>query len=294
MINILFLAFGSNQENHYQANLSILSFLRQKESIGSITLFTDRPGYYKRYSSHITLITIDEATLKTWRGEYDFFWRIKLKALEMIIQQFPGQAVAYFDSDTFLDMDVSPLVKHLVSGNAFMHENEGALSTLKTKTEKKMWKQVNGKTFGGVTVTKEHTMWNAGAVIFPMTKGAETIDLAIKICDDMCSANVTRRLIEQFALSVALQINYVLKPANNFIIHYWGNKKEWNSSILTFFSKLHLQNASLQEEIESLKTENFSLLPARIYRRSIHRKLVCLVDKLFPKKKWVRNVNNKF
>jgi hypothetical protein len=63
MINLLYLTFGENIENHYQANFSILSFLKESQKINSITVITDRPMFYNRYKEKVDVIEVNEQRL---------------------------------------------------------------------------------------------------------------------------------------------------------------------------------------------------------------------------------------
>jgi hypothetical protein len=284
MLNLLYLTFGDNIENHYQANFSILSFLRDSKKINSINVVTDQPHYYSRYGEKIQIIEIDKQTLEHWQGETGFFWRIKLKALELMVDKYQDGSIVYLDSDTFLHRDLDLLEEKIKSGVAFMHENEGSLSALTTKTERLMWKQVEGRRFGGVTITSAHAMWNAGVVILPKEKKSLAIKLALSICDDMCNAGVTRRLIEQFALSIALKETYTLEAAEEWIGHYWGNKSEWNTAICNFFTDTHLKKMSVQQEIEYIQAFDFFSLAIRKRRSSVYFKLLKMVGNLYPVK----------
>jgi hypothetical protein len=284
MINLLYLTFGENIENHYQANFSILSFLKESQKINSITVITDRPMFYNRYKEKVDVIEVNEQMLSDWQGETRFFWRIKLKALELLAEKYVQGSIVYLDSDTFLYRSVDLLAEQIKMNTAFMHVMEGALSSLNTKTEKLMWEQVQGKKFGGVEITAQHAMWNAGVVILPSEKKTDAIKLALKICDDMCQAGVTRRLIEQFALSVALKEVYNLEAANSWIGHYWGNKAEWNAAIGRFFGDSHLKDISIQQEIAGM--ENFDLFSIAVRKRrsSMVTKLSKVIDRFFPVK----------
>jgi len=48
-----------------------------------------------------------------------------------------------------------------------MHLKEGELSKLKSETERTMWRQVNGKVYGGIMMDKNKAMWNAEVVAIP-------------------------------------------------------------------------------------------------------------------------------
>lgn len=284
-MNLMYLTFGENLKNHYQANFSILSFLAQKDKIDSITIFTDYPEFYKNLDKHVTIISIDDNILKDWEGEYQFFWRVKIKAILHLIEKLGDKPIMYLDSDTFLYGNLDLIFEILKQDNAVMHEKEGNLNELKTKTEKLMWKQLKAKKFGGVTINEKSAMWNAGTIVIPANKNKEALNLALSICDDMCKANVTRRLIEQFSISVALDTTYGLKNAKKTIGHYWGNKEDWNKVITNFFVKSNLLNYNLQETINEINRIDLTKIATRKRFSSNKSKLIKIINKLFSAKK---------
>jgi hypothetical protein len=280
-MNLLYITFGSRIEIHYQAHFSMLSFLKEFQQIDSITVITDAPAFYKRLAPHVRLIVIDDETLREWRGPYDFIWRIKLKALGLLAEQLGEEPIVYLDTDTFLFGPAAEF-KNLLSTNALMHENEGPLPSLKTKTERRMWQQIQSKSFGGVTISAKHSMWNAGVVAIPGNRNAQAIALALTLCDAMCRETVRRRLVEQLALSVALDETYSMVAAEKWVGHYWGNKAEWNDVIAQFFLNHFLTGSSFEHEIESIKSFDFYKIPLRKRRSLMHEGLVRLAGKLYP------------
>jgi hypothetical protein len=252
--------FGKKIAYHYEAIFSILSFLT-KAHIENIYIYTDAPEFYNILGKRVTLCLIDEDQLREWEGKYKFFWRVKIKIIEDCSRRNQEKPFMYLDSDTFLYKNAEFLEQSLSERKAFMHKKENLLRRCNSKTERIMWRQVRNKTFGGTTITKNHAMWNAGVVALPKEKQQEAIELALNICDDMCAQQVRPRLIEQFALSVALDATYSLLPAEDFVGHYWGNKEEWDHAISNFFVNAHLQNNNLEEEIASLSTFNFFQFP---------------------------------
>ena len=281
-MHLVYLVFGTHVRNHFQANFSMLSFLRQPVALDGITVVTDAPGFYQHLAGHVTVMPVDETQLRDWKGEFDFFWRIKIKALEAVAQQRPGVALLYVDSDTFLHSNLAELQSRLAAGEAFMHEREGALSELRSKTDRRMWEQVGEKTFAGVRLTVQHAMWNAGVVAIPAAKAPAAIALALALCDDFSRQQVTPRLIEQFALSVALAETYLLHAARPYIGHYWSTKDEWNEHIAGFLLESHLQGRSVAAEIEAINAFNFRVAPVKKMLKNTRWRLVHLVDRIFP------------
>ncbi|MBC6612761.1 hypothetical protein H8B15_17695 [Hymenobacter sp. BT507] len=281
-MHLLYLVFGTNIKNHFQANFSILSFLQQSKALNGITVVTDAPDFYRHLQGHVAVLPIDETRLREWKGEFDFFWRIKIKALEYVAQQRPGSALLYLDSDTFLYGSLPQMQAALADGQAFMHEAEGKLATLPSKTEQRMWQQVRQQTFGGIQMHEQHTMWNAGVVGIPAAQATETIALALRICDDMSRQQVTPRLIEQFALSVALAEMGPLQAASPYIGHYWSTKEEWNEAITAFLLESHLYQRSIADEVAAMATFEYRTIPIKKRVKSTQGRLEKLVRRLFP------------
>ncbi|MFT3932064.1 MAG: hypothetical protein QM726_00495 [Chitinophagaceae bacterium] len=290
-MHLLYITFGKDISNHIQAAFSICSFLTQEPAIDSINIITDEPSFYKKLSDKLNVIETNHQQLEEWKGPHQFFWRIKIKAIAAICARYPNEPVVYLDTDTFLYSSAKQINEALYKGQALMHENEGPLSKAGSKTEKKMWAQVKNKNFGGTTIVETDAMWNAGVVATPNTKDQADIQMALQICDDMCAAGVTLRLIEQFALAVALQRMYGLIPADNNIAHYWSNKEEWNVTISRFFMQCWLQKLSLAETIELLQQMDLSITPVVKQTTNTNKRLQSRIDKIFPARniKYVSN-----
>ena len=96
---LVLLTFGDRFENHYQASLAILSYLKS-DQINKVCVVTDRPNFYQYFEEQVKLITINEQIMNDWKGEHDFFWRIKMKGIEAAALNNPNQHILYVDSDT--------------------------------------------------------------------------------------------------------------------------------------------------------------------------------------------------
>ena len=283
-MHLLYLTFGNRTEVHSQAAFSILSFLKEENRPATINIITDQPPLYRHLGQQVNVITLSATELKAWEGEQQFFWRVKIKALEKICAVYPGQPVMYVDTDTFLNSDLATLQQWLQDGKALMHLYEGPLSTKKSKTEKKMWRQLQGKTFAGILMQPTDCMWNAGVVATPNQQQNAECRLALALCDEMCQQGVTRRLIEQYALSIALEKTYGLKPAQGLIAHYWQVKDLWNSFISQFFLQARFSEWSLEETLQQAAQIDFNQLPIGLTIRNTNRRIKQWADKLFPSK----------
>ena len=198
--------------------------------------------------------------------------------------------LVYIDTDTFVYQPTDSFLKDLNAKKVYMHLDEGSLKGMKY-TPLKMWHQIKEKSFGGITIKESMHMWNAGLVAIPVDKRLACLELALAICDDMCAAGVTPRLIEQYALSVALDRIYELKPADSFVGHYWGNKPEWDDYIKTFLADQHLKGNSIEQSVKDINDADLYKIPIFKHVSSKKPALDKLLNKLLVKNKmWIKNI----
>ncbi|MCC9166054.1 hypothetical protein [Pontibacter harenae] len=281
-MDLLFLTFGPNIKNHYQANFCILSFLKQREHITSINIYTDHAEFYTYLGGLVNIIPLTKDLLEDWKGEYNYLYRIKIKALEHFIQANGKRPVVYLDSDTFLYRKELSFAQLLSQSIALMHEEEGKLHEQKSKRVKSMWQKVKGKSFAGIHITEAHTMWNSGVIAIPAQHNLEAIQLALQVCDEMLKGGVTSFMLEQYAVSIALGYFYTIQPASNWVGHYWATKEEWNETISNFFLETVLKQYTLEQDITRLAAFDFSSLPIRKRVKNTRLRLMKFVDNLFP------------
>jgi hypothetical protein len=282
-VDLLLLSFGTRLENHFQAAFSILSFLA-RPGIERVFVLTDAPRFYAQFGARIEILPIDEALMSQWRGDSGFFWRIKIKAIEKVVG-ISGHDLLYVDSDTFLAGDLTALSSALASGATVMHRLESRLSQRTSSTEKAMWAVLRGKTFSGIRIDDQTAMWNAGVIGLPGVSAGDDIARTLELCDALCATPCTRRLIEQFSFSLALASGARLTPCDNAVIHYWGNKPDWNRAMREFFVEAALTDADLSERISRIADFDFQALPILRKESTARRRMVTAADWLFPPKR---------
>jgi hypothetical protein len=283
-MNIVYLVFGENLLNYQQAIFSIFTILSHGKEDARIVIVTDSPQHFNVIKDRVRFVEIDSALLETWKGDFGYFWRVKIKALELVAKRFPDTAMLYLDSDTFVFEPLTSLKENLKNGVNVMHTNEGPLNTFTTKTLRKMWRTLQGRTYAGVTITAETCMWNAG-VLGIAKENLSNIATALTICDTMCAEKNGSWLIEQFSFSLALGSTSKRIAAEHAIGHYWGNKLEWNTHITNFFLGAFLQNLSVDEQIAAIGKLNHEQIPIILKSSSTRLKLEKLLKSQFPDKK---------
>ena len=279
-MNILYLVFANNQLFHSQAYFSICSFLSQMEASDRILIMTDDPNFYVRFSGEVQIIEINQARIEEWKGEHNFVFRAKIKAIEYACQLYPNQPIIYLDSDTFLFSNLKLLKKSITQ--PLMHTREGLLSELKSKTISTLWQTVKGREFGGIRIQTKHAMWNAGVIGIPAGQGLKITNSVLQICDEILEEKVGKWVVEQFSFSIVMSENGNLQAAEPFIGHYWSNKEEWNEEIEKFILTSFLKGNSVQDDIKAISEFDFSKIATLKRIPNTQKRLKKLVEKWFP------------
>lgn len=261
-VEFIFLAFGEKTQYHSQLVYSMISIAAHMpdDRDYSFTIVTDKTDFYQWLGAQFNVVGVDENTLQKWRGDVDFFWRIKIKAILSIAEVKPEHHCVYLDTDTIADKSLTDMMKELDGGNNLMHIREFDFHSPLGRTGKKMQSHGIGKTYGEFDMTLDSAMWNAGvAAISKLRNPSKVLSSALVTCDAMCQEGMERRLVEQFSLSLALQSTSI-SEAKNWIRHYWGNKPQWDALISSFFAKVLLQGQNFDEAVEMFKTQRHEIL----------------------------------
>lgn len=280
-MTIMYLTFGEKTEFHVQAYLSMLSFRRQMQATDRLVMITTAPQFYRHCASWVEVVTISDAQVQQWQGEHQFFWRAKIKAIEWVSQRYPADDVLYLDCDTVLYGSIDSLRRPLQQGCGLMDENEGHPSRMKTKSLR-MWHQVKGHTYGGITLGLQHNMYRAGVVGIPHSAAPAVVSTALTLCDGMLANQAERIVIEQYSLSVALFEKTQLQETCQVIAHYWAAKDCWVEAGLNLIARCFLTDATPEEELQQYESLDFSRLPVYVYKSNTARRLKRQVARLFP------------
>lgn len=254
-MNIVYFVLGGSTVIHMQVNFSIRTFLAQRSSDDVVYVVTDSPAMYAALP-HVTTIPITVKQISEWRGPHDFFWRVKIKVLQMIAQKSPDKSMIYLDGDTYLYGRLDEIKARLKHGHGMMHLDEGCPGDMKQKSLM-MWQTVNGRSYGGVTIGRQHHMWNAGVVAIPAELVVKVTDLALSICDGMLDDGSEPVVVEQYALSIALCESVVqMEEAKRWIGHYWHYKYYWSRYIAHFFVRSYRQGQGVEDDLQCIRKTN--------------------------------------
>ena len=205
-MNILYFVVGNSTIIHQQVAFSLRTMAAQLGTDDHIYVLTDTPMLYQtppRNGVTIKSIPISEELLTEWRGKHNFFWRIKLKAIELITSLSPNNHLIYLDGDTCLKGDLNEIRQLLDSGVPLMHKDEGPLSAMNGKSLA-MWNQIKSRSYGGVSIEERLHEWNAGVVAIPANMLSKVASQALTICDEMLAESVEPIVIEQYSLAQSI------------------------------------------------------------------------------------------
>lgn len=254
-MNIVYFVLGGSTVIHMQVNFSIRTFLAQRSADDVVYVVTDSPAMYAALP-HVTTIPITSEQICEWRGPHDFFWRVKIKVLQMIAQKSPDKPMIYLDGDTYLYGSLDEIKARLKQGHGMMHLDEGCPGDMKQKSQM-MWQTVNGRTYGGVTIGRQHHMWNAGVVAIPAELVVKVTNLALAVCDGMLDDGSEPVVVEQYALSIALYESVAqMEEAKRWIGHYWHYKYYWSRYIAHFFVRSYRQGQGVEDELQRIRKTN--------------------------------------
>jgi hypothetical protein len=181
---------------------------------------------------------------------------VKIKVLQMIAQKSPDKPMIYLDGDTYLYGSLDEIKARLKQGHGMMHLDEGCPGDMKQKSQM-MWQTVNGRTYGGVTIGRQHHMWNAGVVAIPAELVVKVTNLALAVCDGMLGDGSEPVVVEQYALSIALYESVAqMEEAKRWIGHYWHYKYYWSRYIAHFFVRSYRQGQGVEDELQRIRKTN--------------------------------------
>lgn len=282
-MNIVYLVFGDGLAYHLQTYFSILTALKARREGDTITVYTDYPQYYRRLSRHVCIREITAKEESEWLNGTGYVFRAKIKAIEDAMGKHPDKHLLFLDGDTVVRDGFHHIELLLDKGTCVMHADEGHPSKMRGASLR-MWKAIEGETLGSCTFSMRHNVWNSGVIGIPASKLGEVVPMALTVCDFILGKQVRCFTAEQYAFSVAIQEAGAVKPAKDWVAHYWGNKDGWHELIGEFMLSSYMQGRSVEEDIKALDDFPLSTTPTYVHHSSTKRRLVGLLDKLFKDK----------
>ncbi|KIO78767.1 hypothetical protein TH53_01345 [Pedobacter lusitanus] len=239
--NLVFLSYGAESELR-RAIFCILSFYAWSDTQdienSRIVIYTDHPEFFQIYlkETNIEYVLMTPALMEEMLGGTGFNHRRKIACIDLTLKKYPEDDLLFIDSDTFFINDSAKLLNGLARDHAFMHMREYTFKeglAIFTGFNQGKFPQafidyISGRDLmiGGRAerFTENDYGWNSG-VLGLHRSFAEYMPDVFRLNDEFYR-NSEWFISEQLAFSLILQRRTDLRPANEFILHYWGKRQK--------------------------------------------------------------------
>ncbi len=239
---------GNSLQLKLQTFWALSTLIYNKSSNSNFILATDQSAEeFASFKEQVDILALSETQMAEWTDDFSFFYKFKPNLLKYLAENLEGNFV-WVDSDTVCIAPLEQMEKRLADGICYMHKQEYLVSKRRSKEQREYDDKLSEENLAGYNYNEETWMWNAGIVGIPKLLTPK-IREALDILNAMESLNLSHRtrLREQLAFSIFCQSQYPLKQANQYFLHYWGNKEEWfNFSVLKLLKKNAEQLSSTQ------------------------------------------------
>lgn len=250
------LAYGESGAVHHEATMLLVSLLAHAPHPHEMVVVTDRAGRFSWLGELVRIRVLTPGELNEWRGASPFSMRQKLAAARAIM---PSEgALVFLDADTLAVGDLSPLVRTLEQGAVLMHKREFELGASRRRGNRRLWNALDGRAFGGWEFRAEDAMWNSGVLGLPAADSG-LLDTALALYDAMGSAGIRHFATEQLVAGLVLARTGRLQPAEQWFIHYWGNKDGYDREIATRLDHAHRAGLTPAALADALRRDPITL-----------------------------------
>ena len=236
MTRYVLMNFGDSEARLLQAHYAILSLIAVRQEGDEIVLVTDVPELFPWLRGSIRIHALSKEELRTWIGPTGYFFRTLIQSLMLATTLEPvPDVVVYMDTDVVVRGDLAGLCAEVAAGAVAMDKKEYQLSSSRRQGNRRLWKEVGGRSFAGFTVTPAINMWNTGVTALGR-RHFHLARLALEVNDAMLAQGCRHFLTEQIARSAVMESSAPVIEVNpfdrrNLVTHYWGNKDGYGRQI---------------------------------------------------------------
>jgi hypothetical protein len=181
-------------------------------------VITDNPAAYADFPVSTDLLTPEQ--IRDWPGPTGYIHRIKILALQQLMQRRPGKAVMV-DGDTYFRRSPTALFERVAPGRSVMHVREGTIGHLVALGHiRQQLVQVKNNLgpAGRYDFAAGTAMWNSGVIgIDPADAGLFTDVIAL---NDSIRQQVPVKIAEQLAFNRVLERHTHLAESRDIVFHY--------------------------------------------------------------------------
>ena len=254
MTRYITFAYGASPGVYRQSLMLLVSLVAYAPEPYEIVVVTDHPERFVWFGTRVEIEYLDAGRFDEWRGPNPFSMRHKL---ELARASFADgrQEIVLVDADVLVRRPLRPFVERLRGGDLFMHKREYILSETRRVGNKKLWRELKKRGF-----RDDDGMWNSGVLALP-SGDRGLLDAALKMYDDLGADGVRHFATEQLVEGIVLGRTGRLKPAEEWFLHYWGNKTGFDHVISRFLADAFVDGLSVKEAAACYREKPIELPP---------------------------------
>ncbi len=254
MTRYMTLAYGDDPAIYRQSLMLLVSLVAFAPEPSEIVVVTDHPERFVWFGTRVEIDYLDAARLDAWRGPNPFSMRHKLELARASVVSGRDEIVL-LDADVLARKPLGPFVERLRAGDLFMHKREYILSETRRVGNKRLWRELKKRGF-----RDDDGMWNSGVLAIP-SRDRELLDASLKMYDELGADGVRHFATEQLVEGVVLGRTGRLKPAEEWFVHYWGNKSGYDGEISRALADAFVDGLSVKDAAARYRDQPIVLPP---------------------------------
>lgn len=254
MTRYVTLAHGDAPAIYRQSLMMLVSLTAFAPEPSEIVVVTDHPERFVWFGTRIEIEYLDAARLEQWRGPNPFSMRHKLELARASIVA-GRQEIVLLDADVLVRKPLAPFVERLRGGDLFMHKREYILSETRRVGNRKLWRELKARGF-----RDDDGMWNSGVLAIPSVD-RDLLDQSLEMYDALGADGVRHFATEQLVEGVVLGRTGRLKAAEEWFIHYWGNKPGYDAEVSRFLADAFIDGLSVKDAAVKYRERPIDLPP---------------------------------
>lgn len=281
LVRYVTLAYGGAPGVYRQSLMLLLSLVAHAPEPYELVVATDHPERYVWFGTRVEIEYLDFERLQGWQGPSPFSMRQKLELAraatptpESGLSRIPPSATVLLDADVLAVKPLGPFVERLHAGQLFMHKKEYVLSESRRSGNRRLWTALRrSKEF---EFRPDDAMWNSGVLAVPAVD-RPLLDQAIDLYDRLGAAGLRHFATEQLVEGVIFGRTGRLHPAQDWFVHYWGNKPGYDGEIARRLADAFIDGLTVKEAAARYREVPIDL-PAEV-RRTRAEKLAAWIQR---------------
>jgi hypothetical protein len=269
LVRYVTLAYGDAPGVYRQSVMLLLSLVAHAPEPYELVVATDRPECYAWFGTRVEIEYLDFARLAAWKGPSPFSMRQKLElaraatpTAESGLSRVPPSATVLLDADVLAVKPLAPFVERLRAGELFMHKKEYVLSESRRSGNRHLWAALQrSRQF---EFTPDDAMWNSGVLAVP-TADRPLLDQSIDLYDRLGAEGLRHFATEQLVEGVIFGRTGRLRAADEWFVHYWGNKRGYDAEIARRLADSFIEGLTVKEAATRLRASPIDL-PVEVRR----------------------------